>query len=514
MPVPAIASRDRARVARIGTGAPLAAHQVGGKGASLDRLTRSGWAVPPAVCITADAFRDQLAAVARRVPLDELTAALPAPEARAGIVAAFEATPTVPALRDAIAAAVAELVHDLERLVGGGVGAGVGAAFDGRSAPAEDALASFAIRSSALDEDGAVASFAGLHETELGRTADEVEPAVRRCWASLWSIPAISYRFRRALPVDDLAMAVVVQALVPAEASAVVFTRHPVTGRDDHVLLTTIRGLGEPMVSGEATPDTIVVDRASRRSSSARRAGPACVSSSSTAGSSSATIRCRRRSCPTRPSASLSISPWRSRGLPDTRSMSRRRAPAGRGSCSSRARSPPDEAASMTDPSRDHPRRSRRPLAGHRVGRARVCEPDLGVGRHAHAPGAHAARPVLPRGARDRDERSAAEARLPDAQPAEDPERVRVFLVLHRRSGGRACRPPGAGEGPPPGGDRGRRRVVARCREARGRGAVPRARQPPEPGLGPGGPRRGMGPGVADHRTDLGHPLPGDRRCV
>jgi pyruvate,water dikinase len=264
MPVPAIASTAHGRVVRIGTGAPLAADRAGGKGASLDRLTRSGWAVPPAVCITADAFRDQLAAVARRVPLDELIAALPAPEARAAIVAAFESTPTEPVLHTAITSAVADLVRDLERAIGGGRLA----ASDhggGPAAPPEAAPASFAIRSSALDEDGAVASFAGLHETELGRTADEVEPAVRRCWASLWSIPAISYRFRRALPVRDLAMAVVVQALVPADASAVVFTRHPVTGRDDQVLLTAIRGLGEPMVSGEATPDTLVVERASRR---------------------------------------------------------------------------------------------------------------------------------------------------------------------------------------------------------------------------------------------------------
>jgi phosphoenolpyruvate synthase/pyruvate phosphate dikinase len=94
--------------------------------------------------------------------------------------------------------------------------------------------------------------------------ADEIEPAVRRCWASLWSIPAIAYRARRGLPLDDLAMAVVVQVLVPAAASAVIFTRHPVSGRDDRILLTAIRGLGEPMVSGEATPDTIVVDRATR----------------------------------------------------------------------------------------------------------------------------------------------------------------------------------------------------------------------------------------------------------
>jgi phosphoenolpyruvate synthase/pyruvate phosphate dikinase len=59
-------------------------------------------------------------------------------------------------------------------------------------------------------------------------------------------------------------MAVVVQALVPADAAAVVFTRHPVTGRDDQLLITAIPGLGEPMVAGTVTPDTIVVDKASR----------------------------------------------------------------------------------------------------------------------------------------------------------------------------------------------------------------------------------------------------------
>jgi pyruvate,water dikinase len=58
-------------------------------------------------------------------------------------------------------------------------------------------------------------------------------------------------------------MAVVVQALIPADASAVVFTRHPVTGRDD-VLINAVRGLGEPLVSGAATPETIVIERSGR----------------------------------------------------------------------------------------------------------------------------------------------------------------------------------------------------------------------------------------------------------
>ena len=126
-----------------------------------------------------------------------------------------------------------------------------------------DGPPTFAVRSLALDEDGIAASFAGLHETELGRGVDEVEAAIRRCWLSLWSPAAVSYRARRNLPFDGIAMAVVVQALIPAEASAVVFTRHPVTGRDD-VLINAIRGLGEPLVSGTATPETIVVERSSR----------------------------------------------------------------------------------------------------------------------------------------------------------------------------------------------------------------------------------------------------------
>ena len=59
-------------------------------------------------------------------------------------------------------------------------------------------------------------------------------------------------------------MAVVVQALVPARAAAIVFTRHPVSGRADQLLINAAPGLGEAMVSGMVTPDTIVVDKASR----------------------------------------------------------------------------------------------------------------------------------------------------------------------------------------------------------------------------------------------------------
>jgi pyruvate,water dikinase len=133
-------------------------------------------------------------------------------------------------------------------------------------APGEAGLGSrFAVRSSAIGEDGGEASYAGLHDTELGIAADGVDASIRRCWASLWSAPALAYRRRRGLPLDGGAMAVVVQALVPADAAVVAFTRHPVTGRDDQLVITAVRGLGDAMVSGTVTPDTFVVDRATRR---------------------------------------------------------------------------------------------------------------------------------------------------------------------------------------------------------------------------------------------------------
>ena len=211
--------------------------QVGGKAASLDRLARLGFRVPPGFCLTTAAFAAHLAAVAERAPLREAIDALPAEAARLTVAELVRETPMPSALSDALRVALAQLTAGGHR--------------------------SLAVRSSAVGEDGATASYAGLHDTELGLTAEDVEPAVRRCWSSLWSSAAIAYRQARSLPFDDAAMAVVVQALVPAEAAAVVFTRHPVTRREDQLVINALRGLGEPMVSGAATPDTYVVDKVS-----------------------------------------------------------------------------------------------------------------------------------------------------------------------------------------------------------------------------------------------------------
>jgi pyruvate,water dikinase len=118
-----------------------------------------------------------------------------------------------------------------------------------------------AVRSSAISEDGSAASFAGLYESYLNMIGeDEVLDAVHRCYVSLWSQRAVSYRANRGSNADE-AMAVVVMKLVPSETSGIAFTAHPVTGSLDQVIINASFGLGEAIVSGRVTPDSFLVDK-------------------------------------------------------------------------------------------------------------------------------------------------------------------------------------------------------------------------------------------------------------
>jgi phosphoenolpyruvate synthase/pyruvate phosphate dikinase len=202
---------------------------LGGKAASLDRLARMGFRIPPGFCLTTTAFERQLGHLAGGDDVAREVAE----------------TPLVPDLEEELRQAVSRLTAEAPKALTAG------------SEP------EFAVRSSAIGEDSSAASYAGLHETELGVQPVDVDAAVRRCWASLWSPQALAYRRFRGISMDGAAMAVVVQSLVPADAAAVAFTRHPVTGRDDQLVITSIQGLGEAMVSGTVTPDTHVIDKAS-----------------------------------------------------------------------------------------------------------------------------------------------------------------------------------------------------------------------------------------------------------
>ena len=119
-----------------------------------------------------------------------------------------------------------------------------------------------AVRSSAVDEDGANVSFAGQHETFLNVAgARAVADAVVRCWQSLRSPHALEYRRQHGLSLEGVCLAVLVQEFIPADVSAVVFSVNPVTGGLDEVVINASWGLGESVVGGTVTPDTYVVQK-------------------------------------------------------------------------------------------------------------------------------------------------------------------------------------------------------------------------------------------------------------
>lgn len=117
-----------------------------------------------------------------------------------------------------------------------------------------------AVRSSAVDEDGATASFAGQHETYLNIVgAEAIIQAVIRCWESARSEHALDYRRKQGLSVERPQIAVFVQQLVASDVAAVVFSANPITGNRDEVVINASWGLGESIVGGTVTPDTFIV---------------------------------------------------------------------------------------------------------------------------------------------------------------------------------------------------------------------------------------------------------------
>jgi pyruvate,water dikinase len=130
-------------------------------------------------------------------------------------------------------------------------------------AGASSAPRPMAVRSSATAEDLAQASFAGQQETYLGILGgQEVMRHLVRCWGSLFTPQAIAYRAQRGLYTPGLAMGVVVQRMVTAEAAGVMLTIDPVTGDRSQIAIEASYGLGAAVVNGEVTPDRFGVDKA------------------------------------------------------------------------------------------------------------------------------------------------------------------------------------------------------------------------------------------------------------
>ncbi|MFX0093069.1 MAG: PEP/pyruvate-binding domain-containing protein, partial [Candidatus Hodarchaeota archaeon] len=118
-----------------------------------------------------------------------------------------------------------------------------------------------AVRSSATMEDLPGFSFAGQHDTFLNViTKETLLEAVVKCFSSLWTARVIQYRHRNDVSHKDLSIAVVVQEMVASEASGVLFSANPLTGKRNEVVIEAILGLGEALVSGQVEPDRYTVD--------------------------------------------------------------------------------------------------------------------------------------------------------------------------------------------------------------------------------------------------------------
>ena len=213
---------------------------VGGKAASLGELIGAGLPVPPGFAVTAGTYRtfieeagidDELFDAVDVDPED--SAALREAEARAEEL--ILDTPFPEEVREEI----------LEQY----------------RAMAEDGEEAFvAVRSSATAEDLPDSSFAGQQETFLNVREDDLLRRVKECWASLFTQRAIYYRQQRGFPHSEVDIAVVVQRMVDADKSGVMFTSHPSTG-EPQVTIEAAWGLGEAVVSGTVSPDNYVYDR-------------------------------------------------------------------------------------------------------------------------------------------------------------------------------------------------------------------------------------------------------------
>ncbi len=211
---------------------------LGGKGANLAELMSAGLPVPPGFCITTVAYE----MVASEARLEEIldTYGTGGKDSRHLAEVARNCL-----LGASLPAIVVQAITDAYRNLGAG-----------KPVPV-------AVRSSATAEDLPSASFAGQQETSLNVVGIEtVLDAVQRCFASLWTDRAVSYRASLGIDQHTVRFAVVVQCMIESSVSGVLFTAHPLTGKRRQAVIDANPGLGEAVVSGATNPDHFVVNTA------------------------------------------------------------------------------------------------------------------------------------------------------------------------------------------------------------------------------------------------------------
>lgn len=222
---------------------------VGGKGANLGELTGAGLPVPPGFVITADAYLDAVSQSGVRARLAMLLSGLNADDHVA-------LTKTTTAAREAIMDApipgdIADAIADAYRRLGDDV--------------------AVAVRSSGTTEDAGDSSFAGMNASFTNVIGlRNVLARVQDCWASLYGERVLAYRAEQHLN-EEPAIAVIIQKMIFSEVSGVMFTADPTTGARDRMIIESVFGQGEAIVSGRVEPDTYVLDKAGPRLLSVRQ---------------------------------------------------------------------------------------------------------------------------------------------------------------------------------------------------------------------------------------------------
>ncbi len=117
-----------------------------------------------------------------------------------------------------------------------------------------------AVRSSATSEDGKNHAWAGQLETFLNVNESTIIESVKECWCSVFSPRALFYRIKNN-DISDVAVAVVVQKMVQSEVSGVAFSVNPTNNNFNEIVIESVLGLGEAIVSGSVTPDTYIVNK-------------------------------------------------------------------------------------------------------------------------------------------------------------------------------------------------------------------------------------------------------------
>ena len=210
----------------------------GEKAAHLGELIHAGFDVPRGFCVTADAYRDTLAAnqidqkISARLAATEIDDPVDLEQAAEEIRAWVE-NASIPA------SITQELQTALDSL---------------------DAKVLYAVRASRVVDDVPNPAASGLQQAYLGVPRAAVLERVRQCWTVPWNSRAIYFRHRKKINSSTLTMAVVAQPMLNADAAGVMFTANPLTGADE-IHIDATWGLGEAIIAARWKPDHFVVEK-------------------------------------------------------------------------------------------------------------------------------------------------------------------------------------------------------------------------------------------------------------